>query len=256
MSALLRKQLRSVLLQYLPQKSLHKMEHFKDSATNILKANNPEALHVAAACFRNGKVIALPTDTVYGLACDAMNENAIKTLYAIKGREFSKPVAICVKDIATLRMYGQAEHLPDELLHELLPGPITIVIERTKNLSNPFLNPGVSKIGIRIPDFMFIRNLCKSLDNQPVALTSANRSSEPSSLNIAEFRELWKSLGVVIDAGSVGYAEERRAASTVVDLSVAGFYKIVREGVALKETLDILKSYGLQDKNLAMLSIS
>lgn len=209
-------------------------------------SNDKNASDIAAHYIKSGHVIALPTDTVYGLACDANNEIAIKKLYTIKGRDFHKPVAICVRDLADLRKYGRAEHLSDSLLEKLLPGPITIVIERSKHLSNPFLNPSTSKIGIRIPNFKFIQDLCNIYNEQPLALTSANRSSEKSSLNINEFESLWPSLGGIFDCGQIGTSEERRSASTVVDLSTPGLYKIVREGVALKFTLDALNQHGLK----------
>ncbi|XP_073813455.1 threonyl-carbamoyl synthesis 1 [Musca autumnalis] len=214
--------------------------------THIHDANEDNSVDVAAQYLRSGKVIALPTDTVYGLACDANNESAIKKLYAIKGRDFHKPVAICVRNLADLRKYGRADHLNDSLLEKLLPGPITIVIERSKYLSNPFLNPSTSKIGIRIPNFKFIQELCNIYNEQPLALTSANRSSEKSSLNIEEFESLWPSLGGIFDSGTVGLSDESRSASTVVDLSAPGIYKIVREGVALKYTLDVLNEHGLE----------
>lgn len=225
------------------------MQYLKEELTKaspIYKVDNRECLKLAGDCLRSGKVIALPTDTVYGLACDANNEKAIQNLYKIKGRDFHKPVAICVKDLHDLRKYGEAEHLNDSLLDQLLPGPITVVIERSKHLSNPLLNPTTSKVGIRIPNFQFIQQLCKIFNEQPLALTSANKSSERSSLNINEFKSLWPLLGAIFDAGEVGLTEERRSASTVVDLATPGFYKIVREGVALKQTLDILHSHGLK----------
>lgn len=210
----------------------------------VCAAESLDALQLAEQCLRLGKVIALPTDTVYGLACDANNEEAIQLLYDIKGRDEHKPVAICVNNLAALRRYGQASHLSDELLTRLLPGPLTIVIERTPELSNRFLNPRTTKIGIRIPDFKFIRDVCATWHEQPLALTSANRSSAPSSLQVSEFKSLWPRLGAVFDAGRIGLTEERRLASTVIDLVTPGRYEIVRAGVALKETLEVLHNYG------------
>ncbi|XP_067633059.1 threonylcarbamoyl-AMP synthase [Eurosta solidaginis] len=206
----------------------------------INKVEEPKALLFARQCLLDGEIIALPTDTVYGLACDANNEQAIQKLYNIKGRDYHKPVAICVKNLNALRRYGKSDHLEDALLEGLLPGPITIILERSAQLSNRFLNPNTTKIGIRIPDFLFIQNLCSMFDEQPLALTSANRSGEPSSLNIHEFEAIWPKLGGIFDAGQIGMSEERRFASTVVDLSQPGFFKLVREGVALKSTLKTL----------------
>ncbi|XP_013115876.1 threonylcarbamoyl-AMP synthase [Stomoxys calcitrans] len=225
--------------------SLYAMKSFSKQTAIHNLVDEEQTLDIAANCLRYGAVIALPTDTVYGLACDANNEKAIQKLYDIKGREFHKPVAICVANLKALRKYGRAEHLSEQLLSKLLPGPITIVIERTKYLHNPFLNPNTSKIGIRIPDFPFIQKLCAIFHEQPLALTSANKSSEPSSLHINEFQSLWPLLGGVFDAGPIGLSDERRSASTVVDLSMPGRYKIVREGVALKYTIEALHQHGL-----------
>ncbi|KAH8260990.1 hypothetical protein KR044_001587 [Drosophila immigrans] len=215
----------------------------------VCPVESVDALRLAEQCLQLGKVIALPTDTVYGLACDANNEEAIQRMYEIKGRDEHKPVAICVNNIAALRRFGHASHLSDELLTRLLPGPLTIVIERSPQLSNRFLNPSTSKIGIRIPDFQFIRDLCATWHEQPLALTSANRSSAPSSLQISEFQTLWPQLGAVFDAGRIGLSEQRRLASTVIDLATPGCYEVVRAGVALKETLQVLHELGYNAKN-------
>ncbi|XP_037954303.1 yrdC domain-containing protein, mitochondrial-like [Teleopsis dalmanni] len=233
---------------------LHLRKYLTSSATqllptikmrNVYKVEDSNTLEIACKLLCDDKVIGLPTDTVYGLACDANNEKAIQKVYDIKGRHFDKPVSICVKNLTALRRFGDARHLEDELLKRLFPGPITIVIERTNHLSNQFLNPKSSKIGIRIPDYQFIRNLCE-MYNAPLALTSANRSSEKSSLNVDEFSGLWPELGAVFDAGQIGLTEERRSASTVIDLSQPGFYKILREGVALNDTLEILQEFGIK----------
>lgn len=215
------------------------------SFAGVIKANNKNAIRQAANLLESGKVIALPTDTVYGLACSANDPKAIQRLYAIKGREERKPVAICVAEFGDLRHWGQADHLPDELLEQLLPGPVTIVVRKSAYLDNPFLNPGVEKIGVRIPDFDFIRDVSREF-RYPVALTSANKSSEQSTLNIREFKKLWPALGAVFNGGQLGLREERRAASTVVDLSEAGRYKVIRKGVAVEHTVQVVEQFGFE----------
>lgn len=215
------------------------------SKTIVIRSSEANALEIAALELTKNNVIALPTDTVYGLACSAISHKAIKRLYDIKGREETKPVAICVATLTDLRIYGEANHLPEDLLHELLPGAVTIVLNRTKHLNNPYLNKCVVKIGIRIPDSDFIHNL-STLFKLPIALTSANKSSEKSTLSIQEFQPLWPKLGAVIDGGLVGLSEEQRAASTVVDLSRPGFYKIIRDGVAVKRTVEILRKFNIE----------
>jgi tRNA threonylcarbamoyl adenosine modification protein (Sua5/YciO/YrdC/YwlC family) len=181
----------------------------------------------------------------YSVACNANDSRAIQNLYEIKGRDENKPVAICVSEIDDLRRWGKASHLPDSLLARLLPGPVTIVFKKTRNLKNPYLNPGTDKIGIRIPDFDFIRNICKKF-KEPIALTSANRSSEPSSLTVDEFIHLWPQLGGVFDGGSLGVQETQRTGSSVIDLSKRNVYKIIRSGIAIDATLETLHEYGIE----------
>ncbi|XP_055605302.1 threonylcarbamoyl-AMP synthase [Uranotaenia lowii] len=217
--------------------------------SNVIKCNDKKAIRQAANLLECGQVIALPTDTVYGLACSANNPEAIQRLYAIKGRAETKPVAICVAEYDDLRHWGQADHLPDALLQQLLPGPVTIVVHKSVHLDNPFLNPGIVKIGIRIPDFEFIRQVSRNFRDGPVALTSANKSSEPSTLNVREFEKLWPILGSVFDGGQLGLIEEQRAASTVIDLSEKGWYKIIRKGVAAEHTARVVQRFGFVERD-------
>lgn len=211
-----------------------------------IKTLSQNMIQQAANLLESGQVIALPTDTVYGLACSANNRAAIQKLYDIKGRDCTKPVAICVPEIEDVLHWGVADHLPLKLLESLLPGPVTIVVYKSKHLDNPYLNPGIDKIGIRIPKFNFIRELTKEF-KAPMALTSANRSSQKSTLNVNEFQELWPQLGAVFDGGQLGLSEEQRAASTVIDLSEAGKFKIIRQGVAVKRTIELLEEYRFQE---------
>lgn len=213
--------------------------------TTIMKTWEKGAVQITSELLKAGHVIALPTDTIYGLACSANNPEAIKKLYEIKGRNEEKPVAICVSDYEDLKHWGEADHLPNELIKKLLPGAVTIVLKKSKYLNNPFLNHGNQKIGIRIPDFNFIRDVCRKF-SQPMALTSANRSNEKSSLNVAEFENLWPQLAAVLDGGSLSDSENNRAGSTVIDLSELNVVKVIREGISFKSTLEILKQFKIE----------
>ncbi|CAI7887918.1 unnamed protein product [Closterium sp. NIES-53] len=78
------------------------------------------------------QVIAVLTDTVYGFAADARSAEGIARIYEIKGRDFNKPLAIAVADIADVAVYAETEHLPPGLLPALLPGPVTLVLPHRK----------------------------------------------------------------------------------------------------------------------------
>ncbi|XP_033495917.1 threonylcarbamoyl-AMP synthase [Epinephelus lanceolatus] len=202
-----------------------------------------EILSCTVKALREGHVVAVPTDTIYGLACLAQNSEAVKKIYEIKERNGHKPLAISVGEIQDIYKYCKVK-VKEALLADLLPGPVTLVFERSEAL-NTDLNPFTPLVGVRIPDHDFMRRLCQ-MCAEPLALTSANVSSHTSTVAVHEFQELWPNLAVVVDGGPIG--DNSRLGSTVVDLSVLGKYRIIRPGCALSSTVDVLEhKYGLSE---------
>jgi tRNA threonylcarbamoyl adenosine modification protein (Sua5/YciO/YrdC/YwlC family) len=179
-------------------------------------ADFENCLSAAVKHIRLGNVIAIPTDTIYGLAADAENMEAVRKLYRIKDRHSSKAVAICVHDTQSIERWGLAEYVPEEMLQELLPGPVTIVLKKTSRV-NSELNPNDKKIAVRIPKYEFVQKLTAALQ-KPVALSSANKSGNVSSVTVDEFSYLWPRLDAVFDGGTTGAS---KAGSTIVDLLVS-----------------------------------
>ncbi|XP_040830172.1 yrdC domain-containing protein, mitochondrial [Ochotona curzoniae] len=202
------------------------------------------ALRAAVAELRAGAVVAVPTDTLYGLACSASCSAALDAVYRLKGRSETKPLAVCLGRVADVYRYCHVR-VPEQLLQDLLPGPVTLVMERTEEL-NRDLNPFTPLVGIRIPNHAFMQDLAQTFGG-PLALTSANLSSQASSLRVEEFQDLWPHLSLVIDGGQIGEGQsaECRLGSTVVDLSEPGKFGIIRPGCALESTTAILQQYGL-----------
>ncbi|GAQ86395.1 hypothetical protein KFL_002860190 [Klebsormidium nitens] len=212
--------------------------------TNILPAQD-DHIEAASKALKEGLVVAVPTDTLYGLAADAGSASAIRRLYEIKARQASNPIAICVADIPDVQRYASTDHLPTGLLEALLPGPVTLVLNRLSGgpLSDD-LNPGVPGIGVRIPDAHFIRSLARHFGGA-LALTSANVSNATSTVAVDEFRELWPACAHVFDGGRL---QGSREGSTVVDLTKPGGYRILRPGSAFKSTTAVLQEkHGLHD---------
>src|SRR5688572_898401 len=94
----------------------------------------------------SGRVIAVPTDTIYGLAGPAQDDETIKRIYEIKGRKSEKPLAICLSEVKDISRWALTSNLPKGLLERLFPGPVTVVLPRSDQL-NPHLNPGVTSVG-------------------------------------------------------------------------------------------------------------
>lgn len=220
------------------------------SADNVVQlcGSDDEAIALAVKCLKNGEIVALPTDTIYGLAVDASNSSAIASMYEVKGRDNKKPFAICVKSVSEVKNWGETDDLPKGLLTDLLPGPVTLILNR-KHVLNPDLNPGVTKVGIRVPGVTlhpFISYVSAAFKH-PLALTSANLSNEPSSISVEEFKDLWPKLGAVFyDGKENGSNHQTREGSTIVDLSKRGYFKVTRPGIAYNQTLEILQKHGLQ----------
>ncbi|KAK0064562.1 yrdC domain-containing protein mitochondrial [Biomphalaria pfeifferi] len=214
---------------------------------NFLKSDctvSEDVLSQSADCLKKGGVIAVPTDTVYGVACLAQDTEAINKIYAIKNRNFQNPIAISVAGVEDIPRWSEVT-VSEELLHELLPGPVTLVFER-KPCLNPSLNPLTNLVGIRIPKNWFMQELPARCSG-PIALTSANLSGTKSCLQIEEFENLWPQLDIVVNGGRLNDTEEARLGSTVVDLSVPNVYRIIRPGSANRSTVDCLERFGLKD---------
>ncbi|XP_044764943.1 yrdC domain-containing protein, mitochondrial [Coccinella septempunctata] len=197
----------------------------------------------AVKLLKSGGIIALPTDTIYGIACDATNIGAINKLYSVKCRDENKPLAICLGDIEDVKKWAIVDHLPCGLLQALLPGPVTLILQTV----NKYLDKSLvccGKVGIRIPNYDFIKSVANGL-GKPLALTSANLSSQPSSVRIEEFEVLWDKLDGIFDGGHLCTPTISRKGSTIVDLSKKGFYTVVRSGMALENTCSILDSFQL-----------
>lgn len=206
----------------------------------IIPTAHSEVEKIVTDLLKAGKVVAVPTDTLYGIACNATNVNAIKEMYTIKRRSENKAVAICLGQVCDIQKWAYVNHLPVGLLYALLPGPVTIILQCINNLSTLISLSG--KIGIRIPNHDFIRNVCDSLGD-PIALTSANISSEPSAINIDELQLLWEKVSAVIDDGILSSGD--RQGSTVIDLTVNGHFRIIRSGATVSQVVLVLQSFGL-----------
>lgn len=221
------------LVKYSTKLNVHSMaEH--------IPITRADAVTSAIELLKFGAVIAVPTDTVYGLACDATNSQAIQKLYNVKCRNENKPVAICLGEIPDIKLWASTKHLPNSLLNYLLPGPVTLILNSINKLDPSLCYRG--KVGIRIPDYNFIRELASGL-GKPLALTSANLSNQPSAVTTLEFQSVWDKIPAVFDGG---ITHINRSGSTIIDLSEKGAYSIIREGVAYRETINILEKFELK----------
>lgn len=177
---------------------------------------------------KKGFVIAVKTDTVYGLICNADNKNAVNKIYDIKKREKKKPLGIFVKDKNEINKYVKSENITKKvmsIIEKWWPGALTIIFEKKDGIYD-YLTNGKETIGIRIPNDDFILKILNLIDF-PLAETSCNISGEIPYKNSIEIKEkLGDMIDVIIDGGEV----EDNIASTVISV-VGGRIDILRKGM-------------------------
>lgn len=194
----------------------------------------------AANIVKSGGIIAVPTDTLYGLACNADDKTAVDRMFDIKKRNSSNPVAICVADVEDVYKWCHVS-IPREAMDKLLPGQVSLVFGRHEKVL-PHLNPNVDSIAVRVPDCDFIREVCRQFGGA-LALTSANISSTRSSLKVEEFSDLWSEVDRIYDGGDLSVFDPNRLGSTVVVLAQKNKYHLRRKGCASSLVEQVLKSY-------------
>lgn len=208
-------------------------------------------IELASDALKKGGVIAVPTDTIYGLAVRADDTEALKKIYHIKGRDIEKPLAVAVAKLDHIKKIANIDEMQERATKLLLPGPVTLLLNRSESL-NKNLNPGIEKVGIRIPDHHLIIELADLVG--PIALTSANKSGEKNPINIEDFEEIWNQLDHIFDQGALQKHicpewdfRNNRLGSTVVDLTVPKQFTILREGLSTNRTISVLHRIGLRE---------
>ena len=182
------------------------------------------ALHLAAAHIRRGEVVAMPTDTVYGLAVDPFQPGAVRRLLRLKRRPETKPILLLVESLRQVKALAEsAPESLDRLAARFWPGPLTVVLAARPSIS-ALITAGAGTVAVRIPGSLLARELIRALGG-PVTGTSANLSGRPAAQTAAQVRQQFPAgLALILDGGPARSA----ALSTIVDLT--GTPRIIRQG--------------------------
>lgn len=175
---------------------------------------------------REGGVILYPTDTIWGIGCDATNEDAVRRVYEIKQRQDSKAMLVLVDSSVKVDFY--VRDVPEVAwdLIDLVDKPLTIIYSGARNLAANLLAEDGS-VGIRVTNEDFSKRLCQQF-RKAIVSTSANISGQPSPKNFSEISEEVKSAVDYI----VGYRQEEMSnpkPSSIIKLDKGGVIKIIRE---------------------------
>lgn len=191
-----------------------------------------EKLSEAAKLIAAGELVAVPTETVYGLAGNGLDAAAVEKIYEVKGRPEIKPVSLMVPGAAAMTKY--CECVPKQakyLAEKFWPGPLTIVL-RAKDTVPEIVRAGGETVGLRCPNHPMTLELLKKA-KLPLAAPSANPSGAESPKTARQVMDYFDGkIAAVIDGGQCGIGTE----STIIDMSAAP-YKILRRGALSEESI-------------------
>ncbi|MBR7554096.1 L-threonylcarbamoyladenylate synthase [Allobacillus sp. GCM10007491] len=214
--------------------------------TKQWKIDTPEdhRLNEAADWLKDGKLVAFPTETVYGLGADARNDQAVKNIFEAKGRPADNPLIVHVGDVeAVSELVTEVPEHAKKLMETFWPGPLTIILPVGNQLASD-VTAGLDTVGIRIPDHEIGRALLKAA-NIPVAAPSANRSGRPSPTSAAHvITDLNGRIDGVVDGGITGVGVE----STVIDCSMETPMILRPGGVTREQIEDVIGPVGVTGK--------
>lgn len=184
-----------------------------------------EDIKKACQAMREGGVILYPTDTIWGIGCDATNEEAVRRVYEIKRRADSKAMLVLIDTPVKVDFYVQdVPEIAWDLI-DLADKPLTIIYSGARNLA-PNLLAEDGSVGIRVTNEAFSQRLCQQF-RKAIVSTSANISGQPSPHNFSEISEEIKSAVDYI----VSYRQEERSnpkPSSIIKLSAGGVIQIIR----------------------------
>jgi len=195
--------------------------------TEILEINE-DSIKETVVILKEGGICVYPTETCYGLGCDATNENAIKKLREIKRMGNEKKISIIVSSLDMIKKYGRVTKRVEKIVNLFMPAPLTLIIKKKKIIPD-ILNK--DEIAFRIPNNLVALRLVKEF-GKPITTTSANVTTNPSIYTIDKIRKVFEGkVDIILDGGDLPL----ELPSTIVDMT-SKKAKIIREG-SMKPTL-------------------
>lgn len=188
----------------------------------------------AAKLIKNNEVVAFPTETVYGLGGNALEDEAVMKIFAAKGRPGDNPLIIHISEMEQMNAF--VEEIPEKarkLMEKFWPGPLTIILKKKKGVLSEKATAGLSTVAVRMPDHPVALAIIRA-SGLPIAAPSANRSGKPSPTTAKHvFDDLNGEIAAIVDGGATGVGVE----STVLDCTEP-VPVILRPGGITKEQLE------------------
>jgi L-threonylcarbamoyladenylate synthase len=196
--------------------------------TRIISLTDDSAIKETLTIIRSGGVVALPTDTVYGIACSVESTTAIQSLYQIKIRESIKAIPVLIADIDQINLLAKdLNENTSKLAQSFWPGALTLIVPKNDSLPHTIY----PTVGVRMPDHDWLRAIMRGTG--PLAATSANISGESSPTTSQQvLDQLDGRIELIIDGGEC----KGGISSTVIDCS-GEEVKIIRQGMITSEQI-------------------
>ena len=190
-------------------------------------------LEKASEFIKQGKIVVFPTETVYGIGANGLDEKAVRKLYEVKKRPLNKPISLLVSNMEMVKTIAQdITEVEYKIMGKFFPGPLTIILKK-KDIVPDIVTAGQETVGVRMPSGEMARKLVE-LSGVPIATPSANISGQPSGTNLSEIKENFKeSVDFYIDGGN----SELGISSTIVQV-IDGKIKILRQGSITLEQIE------------------
>jgi L-threonylcarbamoyladenylate synthase len=210
-----------------------------ETASSKTPNEAPENLASAVAALKRGHVIVFPTETLYGLGADALNQAAVEKVFQLKGRDSHNPIPVLVADQEMLEtLVAKVPATARQLIDRYWPGPLTLVLPGQKNIPKPLCNPE-GGVGVRISSQPIATLLVNGL-GRPLTATSANRSGKEPARTLREAEKYFaQRVDVFVDGGTL----TSQSGSTVVEV-MEDSIKIIREGEISGSELRQFLGYG------------
>ncbi len=196
-------------------------------------STSDEDIALAAEMIKNGQVVGIPTETVYGLGADASNEEAVRSVFAAKGRPADNPLIVHLADFSHAVKYTSSiPELAYKLAERFCPGPLTMVLPKNERI--PMVTSGgLDTVGIRVPSHKAMHRIIE-LSGCAIAAPSANTSGLPSPTSAEHvMRDMNGRIAAVVDGGQSEFGVE----STVISFDGADAVRILRPGAVTREML-------------------
>ena len=204
--------------------------------TLFLSANDPNCAEIAASIIKNGGLVAIPTETVYGLGADGMNERAVAKIFEAKGRPQDNPLILHICGPEQIELF--CHHIPQaayDLAEKFWPGPLTMVLPARDRVPKRTTG-GLSTVAVRCPDCDVTRQIIH-LSGVPIAAPSANISGKPSTTTAEHVRHDHDGkIDAIVDGGACRVGVE----STIVDLTERRPRLLRPGGITPEQLIEVL----------------